>query len=155
MIYVKCVDNKAYIGFEDKPIDPMETTDLTIGRVYKAALPSTDDLRLGELRVYDDTGEDYLFPASYFDPYLPNGDLETTDSLSVSLNIYCSFSIIGGTRDLSGAPTELSRLANFSTGAPDRSFHRILRRYHLLEKHPARRSPSCSEVGQRSAARMG
>ena len=40
------------------------------------------------------------------------------------------FSIIGGTRDLSGAPTELSRLANFSTGAPDRSFHRILRRYN-------------------------
>ena len=46
------------------------------------------------------------------------------------------FSIIGGTRDLSGAPTELSRLANFSTGAPDRSFHRILRRYDYGIKNP-------------------
>jgi len=88
MIYVKCVDNKAYIAFEDKPIDPMETTDLTIGRVYKAVPPNEDDRRLGELRVYDDTGEDYLFPANYFDPYLANGDVETADSLSISLNAY-------------------------------------------------------------------
>ncbi len=88
MSYVRCIDNKAYIEFEDRPIDPLETTDLSIGRVYKVVPPTEDDRRLGELRVYDDTGEDFLFPASYFDPYLPNGDLETADSLSISLNVY-------------------------------------------------------------------
>lgn len=88
MNYVKCINNRAYISFEDNPVDPLETTDLTIGRVYKAAPPTADDRHLGELRVYDDTGEDYLFPASYFDPYLPNGNLEAADSLSISLNAY-------------------------------------------------------------------
>ena len=88
MNYVKCVNNSAYIVFADEPVDQTDTTDLTIGRVYKAVPPTADDRRLGELRVYDDTGEDYLFPATYFDPYLPNGDMETTDSLSVSLNVY-------------------------------------------------------------------
>ena len=88
MKYVKCVNNSAYIAFEDKPLGPAETTDLTIGWVYKAEPPTEDERRLGELRVYDDTGEDYLFPVSYFDPYLPNGDLETSESLTVSMNTY-------------------------------------------------------------------
>lgn len=88
MNYVRCVNNSAYLAFEDKPVDPTETTDLTIGRVYKAVPPTEDDLRLGELRVYDDTGEDYLFPANYFESYLPNGDKETAESLTVSMNTY-------------------------------------------------------------------
>ena len=43
---------------------------------------------MGELRVYDDTSEDYLFPIGYFEPYHPNGDTETTESLTIHLSTY-------------------------------------------------------------------
>lgn len=88
MSYVKCVNNRAYIQFQDEPIDETDTTDLTIGKVYKAAPQTEDDRRLGELRVFDDSGEDYLFPVEYFEPYLPNGDQETSDSLTIHLSSY-------------------------------------------------------------------
>lgn len=88
MSYVKCINNKAYIQFADEPIDDADTTDLTIGQIYKALPQSQDDQRLGELRVYDDTGEDYLFPASYFEPYVGCEDEEAAESLTIHLNTY-------------------------------------------------------------------
>lgn len=88
MNYVKCVNNKAYIQFQDEPLDETDTTDLTVGKIYKAAPQTEDDRRLGELRVFDDSGEDYLFPVEYFEPYLPNGDQETRDSLTIHLSTY-------------------------------------------------------------------
>lgn len=88
MSYVKCVNNKAYIQFQDQPIDEAETTDLTIGKVYKAAPQTEDDRRLGELRVFDDSGEDYLFPADYFEPYTYNGDDESLEPATFYLSKY-------------------------------------------------------------------
>lgn len=88
MSYVKCANNKAYIQFQDEPLDETETTDLTIGKVYKTVPQTEDDRRLGELRVFDDTGEDYLFPIDYFEPYIPNGDGETPESFTLHLNTY-------------------------------------------------------------------
>ena len=40
------------------------------------------------IRVYDDTAEDYLFPANYFEPYAPNGDTEVATAITVHLNAY-------------------------------------------------------------------
>ncbi len=88
MSYVKCLKNKAYIHLPGDPIEKDETTDLTIGKVYKTAPQTNDDRRLGELRVFDESGEDYLFPAEYFEPYLPNGDDEIPETVSVRLNAY-------------------------------------------------------------------
>ncbi|MEM7538045.1 MAG: hypothetical protein AAF639_38095 [Chloroflexota bacterium] len=88
MSYVRCINNTAYIEFENQPIDEKDTTDLTIGHVYKAFAQTPDDQRLGELRVYDDTSEDYLFPVGYFEPYTPNGEAEVTESLTIHMSTY-------------------------------------------------------------------
>ncbi|MEZ4663299.1 MAG: hypothetical protein R2911_37620 [Caldilineaceae bacterium] len=72
----------------DKPIDESETTDLTVGQIYKALPQTSDDHRLGELRVFDDTGEDYLFPVDYFELYGGEEDDELTESLTIQLSAY-------------------------------------------------------------------
>lgn len=84
MNYVKCINNRAYIQFGDQPIDDTDTTDLTIGQVYKALPQTEDDRRLDELRVYDDTGEDYLFPSSYFEPYNGTDDAEIDEPVQLA-----------------------------------------------------------------------
>ena len=88
MKYVKCIDNKAYISPPGEPLDDNETTDLSIGRVYKTAPQTEDDRRLGELRVFDESGEDYLFPIDYFEPYLPSVDDENLEALTIRVNPY-------------------------------------------------------------------
>lgn len=86
MNYVRCIDNKAYIQWSDQAFDLEETTTLTIGKVYKVAPPDRNDGDM--LRVFDDTAEDYLFPATYFEPYEPNGDTETATAITVHVNAY-------------------------------------------------------------------
>ncbi len=64
-MYVRCVDNRQYLShpsIQDDPIIP----DLVIGRVYKA-LPDYQEEQLGYLRIIDESGEDYTFPAAYFE----------------------------------------------------------------------------------------
>lgn len=51
--YVMCIDNKAY------PID------LTLHKVYKVIPDAVGD-QVGDIRIVDDSGEDYLFPEKYF-----------------------------------------------------------------------------------------
>lgn len=60
---MKCVNNKTY--FAD---DLAETFhDLVIGQIYKA-LPATErERKNGIIRVIDDSGDDYLYPESYFE----------------------------------------------------------------------------------------
>ncbi len=86
MNYVRCVDNKAYLQLPDQEFDSSETTTLTVGKVYKVAKPEPNDGDM--LRIFDDSAEDYLFPADYFEPYAPNGDTKSAVSLSVHTNAY-------------------------------------------------------------------
>jgi hypothetical protein len=86
MNYVRCIYNQAYIEWHDQEFDPGETTTLTLGKVYKVAPRQPND---GEMiRIYDDTAEDYLFPAAYFEPYLPDDDLENRAVVTVHLSAY-------------------------------------------------------------------
>jgi hypothetical protein len=67
MTYVRCVNNKAYIRFKNKPASDEVLVDLTVGNVYKV-LPDAEAERSGSIRVIDNSGEDYLYPAEYFEP---------------------------------------------------------------------------------------
>ena len=51
--YVMCINNKAY------------PYDLTLHKVYKI-IPDERGEKLGDVRVVDESGEDYLFPAKFF-----------------------------------------------------------------------------------------
>ena len=77
--YVRCINNKAYLHHKGQPpVD--DVTDLTIGHIYKVLPPTANEQALGHIRVIDDTGEDYLFPASYFEPVVLDKEaLSTTD----------------------------------------------------------------------------
>jgi hypothetical protein len=59
MTYVCCINN---CGNE---------ASLTVGRIYKVAPPAENDGDM--LRVFDNEGEDYLYPADYFEPVTTNG----------------------------------------------------------------------------------
>jgi len=53
--YVICVSNHGY------------PASLELRKIYEA-LPDKDAAKLGQIRVIDESGEDYLFPADYFVP---------------------------------------------------------------------------------------
>lgn len=55
MNFVVCVSRE---GFGD-----FSTADLTLGRLYEVLAPADTH---GMLRVVDDSGEDYLYPATLF-----------------------------------------------------------------------------------------
>lgn len=56
MKFVVCVSRE---GFGDFSAD-----DLTLGRLYEVVAPADNH---GMVRIIDDSGEDYLYPASLFD----------------------------------------------------------------------------------------
>ena len=67
MNYVRCVNNKAYVHMPDEAVNgPL--ADLTLGVVYKVLPTSPPERDAGLLRIIDNSGEDYLYPASYFQP---------------------------------------------------------------------------------------
>lgn len=57
MKFVVCVSRE---GFGEFSAD-----DLTLGRLYEVLVPVDPH---GMLRIIDDSGEDYLYPASLFEP---------------------------------------------------------------------------------------
>ena len=65
MAYVRCINNRQFLkqlDFEDD-----ETIyDLIVGRIYKV-IPDVEEEKLGYLRIVDESGEDYTFPADYFE----------------------------------------------------------------------------------------
>jgi hypothetical protein len=85
MNYVRCVNNRKYRYFSEEPrqADDM-ILGLEIGRIYKVALPEAND-GPGEVRVIDDSGEDYLYPAAYFEPLTLNGTEPITAATTVHL----------------------------------------------------------------------
>ncbi len=67
MNYVRCVNNQAYVRVPDEAVHgPL--ADLTLGAVYKALPTPPSERDAGLLRIIDNSGEDYLYPANYFQP---------------------------------------------------------------------------------------
>ncbi|MDR1727021.1 MAG: hypothetical protein LBT74_03690 [Acidobacteriota bacterium] len=56
MKFLVCVSREGYGDFS--------TSDLTLGRLYEATAPEDEH---GTVRVIDDSGEDYLYPAKLFE----------------------------------------------------------------------------------------
>jgi hypothetical protein len=58
---VKSSLHAVYLGGEP------ENVDLVVGKVYRVMKPQRGDLGR-DIRVIDESGEDYLYPASWFAP---------------------------------------------------------------------------------------
>lgn len=84
MRYVRCVNNAGFIYDEDGHLFDETIADLSVGEVYKVAPPeeSDDDM----LRVIDASGEDYLFPATYFEPFVHEMPLKPQRPVTVYLD---------------------------------------------------------------------
>lgn len=67
MTYARCVNNSAYVHMPGGTGNG-HLADLTIGAVYKVLPTSQDEHDMGSIRIIDNSGEDYLYPASYFQP---------------------------------------------------------------------------------------
>lgn len=84
--YVRCINNKAYLHHKgEPPVD--DVTDLTIGHIYKVLPPTANEQALGHIRVIDDTGEDYLFPASYFEPVVLDKEALATADETITVHV--------------------------------------------------------------------
>ena len=69
MRYVRCINNKGFIHDQNGQLFDETIADLQIGQVYKVAPPDKNDGNF--LRIIDASGEDYLYPANYFEPFVP------------------------------------------------------------------------------------
>ena len=69
--YVMCINNKAY------------PHDLTLHKVYKV-IPDARGEKHGDLRIVDDSGEDYLFPQEFFVTVILPAEAEPTFELEVA-----------------------------------------------------------------------
>jgi len=65
MNYVRCINNKAYVHLPDEAGNDA-LADLTIGAVYKVLPTAQHEWDTDVIRIIDNSGEDYLYPASYF-----------------------------------------------------------------------------------------
>jgi hypothetical protein len=83
MTYVICINNQTLAV--DEP-DDTYAPELIVGKVYKVAPLEPND-GPHRLRVIDGSGEDYLYPASYFAPLTPTSH-QADDSVTVHLPSY-------------------------------------------------------------------
>ena len=67
MNYVRCINNKTYVRLPDESVNGA-LADLTIGAVYKVLPTAQHERDMGMIRIIDNSDEDYLYPASYFQP---------------------------------------------------------------------------------------
>ena len=73
--YVRCINNKRFLFFKDEPKTDEEMCSLVIGQVYKRVPAEAND---GDrIRIIDESGEDYLYPAHYFEPLTETDDQAT------------------------------------------------------------------------------
>ena len=93
MNYVKCINNQPYLQPLGQPPQEEPLLDLTIGKVYKT-LSDRRAQTHGMIRVIDESyGEagsenGYLYPADYFEPFMPNGNTQLTSSVTIHLSDY-------------------------------------------------------------------
>lgn len=71
MKYVRCINNRGFITDTNGKLFDEVIDDLVVGQIYKVAPPAENDG--DELRIVDESGEDYLYPADYFEPVKVNG----------------------------------------------------------------------------------
>ncbi|HRJ40542.1 MAG: hypothetical protein KJZ86_00990 [Caldilineaceae bacterium] len=86
MNYLRCIQNSAYIQFGDEPVRDQPLASLTVGYIYKTLPPTPDEQRLGEVRIIDNEGEDYLYPVDYFESVPFDGGSEATATTTVHLD---------------------------------------------------------------------
>ena len=92
MSYAKCICNRPYLQPPRQPEREEPLFGLTIGNVYKVISDPIADQH-GMIRVIDESfgeaGSDngYLYPASYFEPFLPQRD-QSPSSLTIYLDEY-------------------------------------------------------------------
>ncbi len=92
MSYVKCISNRPYLQPPHQPEQDDPLYGLTIGKVYKAISDPVAEEH-GMIRIIDESfGEagsenGYLYPAEYFEPFLPNEETSRS-SLTIHLDEY-------------------------------------------------------------------
>jgi hypothetical protein len=78
MTYLRCINNRGFIWQHGQRLDE-EIIGLTVGAVYKALPTEPEAAEHGMVRVIDNSAEDYLYPAHYFEPVdLHNGSIAKT-----------------------------------------------------------------------------
>jgi hypothetical protein len=86
MIYVHCINNTGFIYDQQGRLFDETVADLVVGQVYRVAPPHENDGDM--LRVIDASGEDYLYPATYFEPVVRGADIEHRRPVTVYLDDY-------------------------------------------------------------------
>ena len=92
MRYAKCISNRPYLQPRHEPEQEAPLFGLTIGQVYRVISDPVAEQH-GLLRVIDESfGEagsenGYLYPADYFEPFLPNVEPHRS-SLTIHLDEY-------------------------------------------------------------------
>ena len=92
MRYAKCISNRPYLHPRHQPEQEETLFGLTIGQVYKVISDPVAE-KHGMIRIIDESfGEagseyGYLYPADYFEPFLPN-EKPNRSSLTIYLNEY-------------------------------------------------------------------
>ena len=91
MSYVRCVNNMPYLRILGQPEQTEPLYSLVVGKTYKTLSdPSAE--RHGMIRVIDESyGEPgsqdgYLYPADYFEPFVPNGRQRMAATITVHLD---------------------------------------------------------------------
>jgi hypothetical protein len=79
--HVRCIRNKTL--WKDDAASTYEPL-LIVGHVYKVAPPAENDSPEW-LRIINEEGEDYLYPADYFEPYALDSAEHATETITVHL----------------------------------------------------------------------
>lgn len=93
MSYVKCIKNEPYIQVPGQPAQVEPLFGLIVGKVYKI-IPDRIAEKHGLIRVIDESfGEPgsengYLYPADYFEPFLPPKNVQPVSPMTVYLDEY-------------------------------------------------------------------
>ncbi len=74
MTYLRCVSNRGYIWQHGKLADE-ELASISVGKLYKVVATSAEERAKELVRIVDNSGEDYLYPSSRFEPVVVNGNL--------------------------------------------------------------------------------
>ena len=81
--YLRCVKNDTY--FADDLADGF--VDLQIGQIYKQLPLYEEERGSGMVRVIDDSGDSYLYPASYFESVDLSAAIQPDRSAAITLRL--------------------------------------------------------------------